>query len=275
MSTARNTRHNNNNSNNVKVATVTTNIETVPGNVNNPSLTDIYNLISKVDDTVSNLSTKFDALDYRTTNLEIENAALKEKVTILHNRLSITEYNIYQLQQKQFENYITISNLPFEENENLIDSVIAAIRLLHIDVDKENIVFCKRIGGHNNQFVPLVIVEFENNNLKETVLDIAKRSGPILPSQLRITGKGPAVPTQTSDSGDKLYKILFGQYQTNYTRQLLKEARKLRLKHGIDFIWQDRGTILIKFNKDSKKTYRIKTFEDLHKFITLNLQNSK
>lgn len=229
-----------------------------------PSLKDIYTLIAKVDTTVSNLSSKFDNLDSRTTNLEKENTKLKEDIAILHTRLCSTEKSFNEIQQKQYENYITISNLPVTENENITELVIAAVALLQIEISKENISFCKRIGGFGGKFTPLIIVQFDSNTLKETILQFAKTSGPILPEQINIA---------SSQSNSSNQKIRFGQYITRYTQQLLTEAKQLRSKHKIDFIWQNRGTVLIKLTQNSKTIHKIKTFEDLNKFITSHLSN--
>lgn len=234
-----------------------------PAQEQEPTLKDIYKLIAKVDSTVSNLSTKFDNLDIRTSKLEKENVELKEDIVILQSRLCDTENYIQHIQQKQFENYITILNLPVSQNENLPELVISAVALLQIEISKENIRVCKRIGGYGGNYTPLTLVEFDTNNLKETILEIAKKSGPILPEQLGFAG--------TTSTGNQ--KVLFGQYITKYTQQLLRETKKLRTKHQIEYIWQNYGTVLIKLSQNSKTIFKIKTFEDLNKFINSQLSN--
>lgn len=247
----------------------------------NPSLSDIYKLISKVDNNVSTLSSKFDTLNIRTTKLEKENVNLKKDVTFLQSQLYTAEINIVQIQQKQFERYITISNIPLVKNENLPGVIISAVGLLKIEISKNNISFCKRIGGHTGKYIPLIVVELDSVELKETILEISKNSGPILYDQLNAENPISEQPNSSKninyidqytnvDFEDRLKKIIFGQYITTHTQRLLQEARKLQTQHKIDFIWQDRGTILIKFNKDSKKIHKIKTSEDLRKFITSN-----
>lgn len=232
----------------------------------NITLADIYKLISKVDGTVSTLSTKFDCLDNRTTKLENENKKLKEDITNLNARLSSAEYSINQSQQKQFEKYITISNIPVVEQENLFEIVINAINLLRIEISKTNILQCKRIGSKSKN-IPLIIVEFDSLELKDTVLDIAKRSGPILSSQIYPEG------ASSNPDRENNRKIFINQYMTTYTQQLLQEAKKLREKYNIEYIWQNRGIILIRLTQKSK-IYKIKSFEDLDRFIDTQLINN-
>lgn len=235
-------------------------------NLENITLADIYKVITQVDDKVSTLSSKFDSLDNRTSKLENENKKLKEDITALRSRLSTAEFGVNQVQQKQFEKYITISNIPQIENENLAETVIKAINLLQVEINQNNITYCKRIVAKGNN-VPLIVAEFDTLELKETILEFAKTSGPILPEQLYPVG------TFQSNSNRNPQKIFFKQYITSYTHKLLQEAKKLRVNYTIAYIWQNSGIVFLRLTPKSK-IFKLKSFQDLDSFITSELNTN-
>lgn len=261
----RSTRSNaSNNENNIK-ANEPTNENSNPENI---TLRDIFKAITKVDANVSTLSAKFDCLDNRTSKLEEENKKLKEDISVLTSRLSTAEFNINQTQEKQFEKYITISNIPVVHNENLSEVIIKAVNLLQVDINHQNITYCKRIGTKGKN-APLIIAELDTYALKETILEFAKKSGPLLPSQIY-----PSAISQLKANGiEKLQKIFINKYMTSYTHRLLQEVKKLRVNHTIEFIWQSSGIVFVRLTHKSK-IFKLKSFEDLNTFAATQLNKN-
>lgn len=88
--------------------------------------------------------------------------------------------------EKQHENTITITNLPYKKEEKLLELVPAVINVLGIEIDTKDILFCKRdgpnfkvINGEEIERPQIVIVKFNLIDLKKDILQSFKEHGPI------------------------------------------------------------------------------------------------
>lgn len=203
------------------------------------------------------LTNKFDELSNRQFHIEQENFQLRKDVTSLTATVNSLQLEQAKMHQQVYRNVLTITGVPYYKDENVFLVIRNITTILGIPIESEDIECCRRLKSSSNKITHAIYVEFTTNKLKNEVMEKYKINGPILLEQYLPEGNIPKPLTRAS-------KIIFNNFISNFTMQLLSETRKLKDKYDIKYVWQQNGVVRVR--KTEKSTVHfIKSFVDINK----------
>lgn len=210
-----------------------------------PTLKDVMKLLMETHKTVSFLAHKFDELNAKMMLMEQQNKNITKENTEIKERLLHLETHYYRQQQQQLGAHLTIHGIPKKSDENIKNTIIEIGKILNINITQNNIKNARRMNSNNQNFTPIIVVEFDSYYIKQEIQKQYKNNGPILLKQI--------IPTTTNETT----KVYINEYLTEYTKNLFTEAKKLKSKYNIQFVWIKNGTVYT----------REKTGEDIIKVV--------
>lgn len=213
------------------------------------------------------LSFKFDELSRKQCDIEKENIALRKEVNELQSKVTNLETEHVKMHQHVFKNVVTIAGVPYDKQENLYEVVNAVTSILNVQTADTQLVNCKRLINAKNKLTPSIYVEFASNKTKTELMMKYKENGPIMLKQYIPNVNDILSPLKPTS------KIIFNNYICNFTMNLLAEAKKLKERYSLKYVWQNNGTVFLK-QSDKSKTFYVNSSNDLKK-IDLTLSNTE
>lgn len=197
------------------------------------------------------LSDKYDKFISIVAKLEDENNTLKINNENLNKRLQSIEFEFYNQQQQQLSNFITIHGIPKQQKEDTKDLVVKTIKILDSNLDSVNVISCRRMLNKSAQDIaPIIVAEVDDIQTKTRIKSNYKTNGPIILSQIMNT---PHCKQQ---------KIFINDYLSNYHKNILNLAKKLKQTYGFKFVWTKNGNVYLRYTEQSP-VIQIKTEDDI------------
>lgn len=229
----------------------------------NPTIKDLYKLTKDMFSSLNFLANGYDEFNNKIAKLEKENEVLKAESRNFQRRLQYIETDYYYQQQLQLQNYITIHGIPRQHSEELIKTVIQTAGTLDVNITPNNIKSCRAIHNKNKSNAsPIIIVEFDDENIKNKIKTNYKNNGPIIAAQIIKNTKG------TSDEHRKIY---VNDYLCSYYKELFENTKKIKTTHNVKFVWTKNGKIFVR-QKENSPIYKVKNYNDLSE-LQETLQN--
>lgn len=204
------------------------------------------------------LSFKFDELSRKQADIEKENIVLRKEVNELQSQFTNLQNEHIKMHQQVYKNVITIAGVPYKKEENLHEVVNAVTSILNVPLANTQVESCRRLINANNKLTPSIYVELTSNKIKTELMGKYKENGPIMMKQYIPNEKD--IPSQLKSTS----KIILNNYICNFTMKLLAEARKLKEKHSLKYVWQNNGTVFLK-QSDKSKTFFANSSDDIKK----------
>lgn len=204
-----------------------------------PTMKDILKIIRETHKTINFLADKFDDISKKVTEIERQNKQITDENSEIKIRLKQLEIQHYREQQQQLNKHLTIHGVPKKSNENLEDIIINLAKITKTDISKSNIISCRRMNANENTNAPIIVAEFDNIHNKQQLHNNFKINGAIIVKQLF---------TNTTNDSKKIY---INEYLSEYTRKLLEDTKKLKVKHNIQFVWVKNGVVYLRVNATS------------------------
>lgn len=125
-------------------------------------------LLSRFDDLNSEIHNVKDVIIKR---LQDENERLRNKVCSLEKKVISLESDHNSLEQYGRRNNIEVSGIPDNVRQNdLEDKVIEVVSAINVEISKEDIEACHRIGKSHNNLKKKTIVRFTNRKVAKSAL---------------------------------------------------------------------------------------------------------
>lgn len=211
-----------------------------------PTMKDMFKLVRETHRTVSFLANQFDDMNKKIKIIEQQNKTITNENEQMQQRISYLEINYYRQQQQQLNTHLTIHGIPKQQNENLENIVINTVKVLNNNITTKEIKSVRRMNNNNSRTnnSPILVVEFMTNPIKQEIQQQFKENGPIMLNQIFTTTKNETT------------KIYINEYLTDYTRNLLTEAKKLKTKYNFKYVWVKNGLIYAR-EKDGSDIIKI------------------
>jgi hypothetical protein len=220
----------------------------------NPSLQDVLNAINQVGNKLDEFKTESND-NFRVLSGDIQE--IKNNAIAMDSRLTACESNVDQLayevecmKQRQLKNNISISGVPFKDDENLLTIFGSVCKAINYMVPNDLIAGIYRTNGVGKQSI---IVNLANDAVKFGILAAKKKKKTTI---LRELDLGYA---------DSNTEIMVNQQLVPYFGNLLFKARQARQRGDIYQCWFSMKGVHIKPTEDSNFII-IKTYADLLPF---------
>lgn len=225
----------------------------------NSTMSDILDQNSKIHESITFFSQKYDELLERLDTTERENCLLKQQISSL-------EYKIEYLERDTRSAMIEINNLPPvlpENKETLTERLISVGTAINLPINTADVKNIYRMKPKKNtSSISSVLVEFQAIAMRDKVLKSTrlynKQNGNSKLSTATIKLPGPATPIYITES------------LTSYSKHIYYLARKLQKEGKCDSCWTNYGKIFIR-KTASSAPFCVKTEKDILTF----LQNAK
>lgn len=197
-------------------------------------------LRNTIEDTLKDLKDKY-------KNLKIQHEASQIKI----NKL---EVQLENLQKKQCETMIEISNVPGSSNENLTELICQIHNLLKISIPPAQIrqVYRKHTAKNKN-----IVVEYQTTQSRTQVIKAFKTYNKKNEDKLN---------TQSLQmAGDKT-PIYISETMTPTTKQLHYLSREIKRKYNFKFCWVSNGRVFLKKSEDQPAVL-VKSTEKIEEII--------
>lgn len=176
-----------------------------------------------------------------------------EKVEKVSNTVNYLTSELNILKQEKLINNIVLSGIPESKSENLVVLFIKIANSVGIPDIDQNEFEVNRIKIKDQESF-CILVKFKNTSRKQEFLNKSKDNG-IFAMQFGLT--------QESDK-----QIFIQQQLTLLNLKLIKEARELKKKNKIKYVWFQNNCVLIR-ETDNSKIEKIRTKSDIDKFENL------
>lgn len=174
--------------------------------------------------------------------------------TTLQRRVDFLEEGLDAAEQYSRRNILEIQGIPFNADEDVTKVAVDVCQRLGVNLTKLDIDCCHRLPGRNSDLTG-IIVKFLRRSDADEVLYKKKRFEGLFTTRtvgLNFTGEPNTIYINNS--------------LTPFRRGLLKEARSIKKKNNLRYVWADRmGRVKIR-PVEKGKIYVIKNYEDLKKF---------
>lgn len=199
---------------------------------------------------------RLDAIEDKQKVLESKVKKCIESEKYLCTEMSELQAKVNMLEQEKLKHNIIIKGVPEKEtNDNELKNMVMLFLLkLSKTITAAEIVTSKRIGfkrASNTTEKRPIVVQLTNAELKETLLNVAKKAS------LNCFVVFNGIPI-----GRKEDKVFISEHLTKLNESLFFEARKLRRAEIVQFAWTKNGVVLIKQTEDSKPI-RLASMEQL------------
>lgn len=192
--------------------------------------------LSAQQNTIAELSGKIENLVNRLENSERENNSLKLKVSELERRVN-------HLDQDRRRNIAEINGIPFKKGESPDTLVIQVGRAIGMEIRPEDIDYCHRQrpkpSTEDNPRPPGIVVKFVRQHFKDELIRLKRVKRDLTTRHLG-----------WDDS--TAYSVYVNESLTAYNRHLYHMARKLKIEKKVEFLWVNKGRILIRKEKGSQ-----------------------
>lgn len=186
---------------------------------------------------------KFDKIIEQTTATYQENKAMFNSISLEHKeallKISSLEEQVEELQRNQRSSTLELKNVPRKDAENLVVIVKKLHDSLKVDIRQENI---KSIYRNNNNKVNSIVVEYQNQQLRNKVVkaskDYNKNNG---------SNKMNASVLGFHENKEPVY---VNELLTPSARRLYAQARTLMKTGKVKFCWVANGRIFIRASED-------------------------
>lgn len=254
--------------------------------VSSSSLNELHILIKQINENMMKrfcdiqesqefISTQFDEFKTQMKNVIQENKTMKNAIIILkskqdkyENIINKIEATIGNQSQEHLSNNIIVAGIPYT-NENpstIINTIFDQLKItaetkkeIHEIKYMEN----KKITTTNSIQLPrFIIIKFKTLNAKQEVLKKKKDKQTLTVRQLGIFEENH------HQMRDNL--IFFRDQLTPFKLQLFREAKLLKMKHDIKFLWIKNSKLFMR-KTDTSKIFTINSRNDL---ITIDKHHS-
>jgi hypothetical protein len=178
------------------------------------------------------------------------NVSTLQQTTIAQDqKIKYLEASMNTLRQKECSNKCIIFGVPTTADST--DTVINISKIIHIDIQPSDILFCTRTNSKTTNNNQPIVVNFINNNIAQKFVSAQKKIGPI----------------SLLEYGNHT-KINVECFLTQYYVNLLKKTKLLKSALNFKYVWYQSCSIYIKKSK-GEPSHRIRDDEDLQKLTTL------
>lgn len=221
---------------------------------NNPTIKDVFKILKGLYQSVNFLAEGYEDFKNKIKQLELENNTLKMETESLHKRVQYMETDYYLEQQQKLHKHITIHGIPQQKNDEIENTIISLASKLNVNIDSTNIISCRTMNNKNNSNkTPIIIVEFNDLQIKQQLQTQCKSNGPLLLSQIL---------KHTKNTNMEHKQIYINDYLCTYIKQLLEKAKNIQKQCNIKFVWSKNGKVYARF---SEKTpiMQIRNYKDI------------
>ncbi|XP_039282941.1 uncharacterized protein LOC120351061 [Nilaparvata lugens] len=157
------------------------------------------------------------------------------------------------LEQYGRKNTLEIRGVPFSENENVRDLVLATCRAVGVDVGAEAIDICHRLKASAAQPTPAIVAKFVRRDVAHQVLSGKKQVR-------RLSSRVFGLP------GEEQPVYINGSL-TLVRRKMLSQAKKLQRERGYKYVWVDwAGNVKIR-PVDKGRVFTVNNENELQTFM--------
>ncbi|RZF31931.1 hypothetical protein LSTR_LSTR011528 [Laodelphax striatellus] len=200
---------------------------------------------SKIDDqtkTISNQTLKINECLRLIEDLRKENTSLKRKVSDLETRLEDVE-------QYSRRNTLEIYGVPEIKNEDVYETVRKVCTALDVNMTREKIDVCHRLGKPKEDTRPAgIIVKFVRREDKFSILAKRKVKRNLSTQDLGFQQKSA---------------VYINESLSPARRKLFAAAREAKKKNGYAYLWVQNGKILMR-REQGKPVVKISSLNDLN-----------
>lgn len=230
-------------------------------------LNDLRNRIINVENSQQYVSNTFDDFKQQISLVLEENNLLKKKIRQLESKLSGYDTKINKIEaemdkdfQRSIKNDVVVSGLP--ANTELKDEIISSLlRALEIKADDSGIQSSFMVNSNeqhrtNTLKKPLLIIKTNSLDYKNNILlkfkNKTKNRNFLRSSDLEINW-----PSQ-----HKTQNIFIMDHLSPFQTKLYAEAKKIKQKFNLKFLWCKQGKILLRRDSESN-IYHINSMNDI------------
>lgn len=220
----------------------------------NPTMKDLYNILTDLVQSFNFLAESNDEFKTRIKQLEDENKSLKNETEQLHRRVQYIEADYYNEQQQKLQNHITLHGIPQQKPEEITNTVIKIGQILKVDITPLNIKSFRTMNNQNRtNSSPIIIVEFNELQMKHNIQQNYKNNGPIILSQLF---------NSNNNNNKDQQKVYLNDYLCSYVKSLLEQTKKIKEICKIKFVWTKNGCVYARYNEKSP-IIKIKNYKNI------------
>lgn len=201
----------------------------------------------------NNMKDNFNKINKEIYNLNQENNKLKQQIEILRKQSFGNNQLIYR-------NTIKIANIPMIDKENLVEIITKLSNFIGFEFNTSFVDCIYRSRKRYPQSEPLIIVGFLRNMDKTRFLELGKNKGIIF-------------ATDICESFKKS-PIYIGEYMSPWNLKLYFEAKQLKMKGNIEYVWFRNGKVLARQHATAPVNV-ILCPDDLKVFQAVDASNSE
>lgn len=176
--------------------------------------------------------------------LEAENQELKTKLMTMS---TIVE----DLEQYTRNRNIQIDGMPEENNEDLRKMMKNIGEKIQVEFEDKEVDAIHRLPTRNeSNNCPPIVVQFTTRQVRDKILTNARKT-----------------KLNTKDFGKTVDKPIFiNEHLTKSKKQIMFEARRLKIARGYKFLWTRNGKVLIR-KSEQTRVIELRTLDDLVKIV--------
>lgn len=183
----------------------------------------------------------------------------KKQTKMLNRQMTYVNQQIIEFSQIPFQNYVRIDNIPFKENENLMDIIKTIAKVINVKLNEDSIDFVYRQKIKSVNGCPSIILKFITNSLKTKFIIHSKQNKNKLKAEL-------FEPNATE-------LIYVNEYLSSLKYNVLRKAKSYKKEGYLHSVWNRNGKIWIRLLENSQPQ-SVSTLEDLFGFIGFENQKS-
>lgn len=182
------------------------------------------------------------------TQLKLTNKKLNDEVADLKSQIEV-------INQQSYNNTVKISNIPQTENESLSEIIQKISDVIGYEFSAQKLDSLYRRQSRKIGLPSIIVLRFLRRLDKLQFLQLKKSKGDIFTSDLGMEGERRP--------------IYISEFMSPFNSKLFWEAKQLKLKNLIQFVWFRNGRVLIK-KCASSPTEIISKMDDLKIFQSCN-----
>lgn len=201
---------------------------------------DLEDIVKKQEFTIKSLVNKNTELSNKNKNLEL--------------RMSATEQQLNELEQKMLSGTMEVAGIPETPNQDIEQVMLKIAENLGVDVN--DIATVRRMPKPKDRPQPgLIVVDVKSNAVRNKWLFAAKKKEIIARNIL------PQLPTEQSTR-----RVYIREALTHRTKTLLYNAQQ-KLKDSYKYVWCKSGVIYVKKTEDQSRPHIVRSMLDIEALV--------